>query len=178
MENKEKTWWKEPFFLFSFALVLLIMGLIFYFSSQTGAQSACSSGRMDSVLIRWLYPDYAALSPERQYELYVRMDFLVRKTAHLLEFAALGFALRLHLQAIGRWRGIRSPQLLSWGIGTLYAVTDELHQLFSAGRAPRLADVGIDSLGVILGVLFFLLCAALIRRRQTKHKLAIKIRKQ
>lgn len=163
MREKEKPWWRDPFLLLSLALVLLIMALIFYFSSQTGEQSGGSSGRVDSLFLSWLYPDYAALSPQRQSALYFRVDLIIRKSAHLLEFAALGFALRLHLQALSRRRAIRRPFLLAWGIASLYAVTDELHQYFSADRAPRLSDVGIDSLGALLGVLFFLLCAALLR---------------
>ncbi len=163
MKNREKNWRRDPFYWGSLTLVLLLMGLIFYFSSQTGVQSGGSSGRLDALLLRWLYPDFSAYSAQRQEDLYFRVDFIVRKTAHVLEFAALGFALRLHLQAVGRWIKIRHPQFFAWGIGTLYAASDELHQFFSAGRAARLADVGIDSLGVILGLLFFLLCAVLVR---------------
>ena len=158
-----KTSWRWDLFLWgSLALVLLIMGVIFSFSAQSGPQSGDSSGRIVSALIRWLYPDFSGYSAQRQSDLYFLVDFIVRKTAHLLEYAALGFALRLHLQAVSRHVPVRRPQLLAWGIGTLYAFTDELHQLFSAGRAPRLADVGIDSLGVILGVLFLLLCVRII----------------
>ena len=166
MNGKAKTWRQDPFLLFSLALVLLLMGLIFFFSSQSAEDSSASSGRLDALMISWLFPDFERQSPEWQAEIRHRVDFFVRKTAHLLEFAALGFSLRLHLQALGRWREIRRPQLLSWGIGTFYAVTDELHQFFSAGRAPRPADVGIDSLGVMLGIVFFLLCASLHRWRK------------
>lgn len=162
MKTGKTSWRRDPFLWGSLALVLLIMGVIFYFSAQSGPQSGDSSGRIVTALIRRLYPDYGTLSPEQQDELYFRLDFLVRKTAHLLEYAALGFALRLHLQAVSRYTPLRRPQLLAWGLGTLYAATDELHQLFSAGRAPRLADVGIDSLGVILGVLFLLLCVRIL----------------
>ena len=159
MKNREKSWQRDPFYWGSLTLVLLLMGLIFYFSAQTGPESGGSSGRLDSVFLRWLYPDFSAYSAQRQEDLYFRVDFIVRKTAHVLEFTALGFALRLHLQALTRFGPIRRPQLLAWGIGSLYAASDELHQLFTPGRAARLADVGIDSLGVLLGLLFFLLCA-------------------
>ena len=162
MDRKEKTWRRDPFLLSTLALVLLLMGLIFYFSHQTEEQSGDSSGAIVSFLISRLYADYDQLPPTHRAELLHRLTLVVRKTAHLLEFAALGFALRLHLQAVGRWRSVARPQLLAWGIGTLYAAADELHQLFVPGRGPRLYDVGIDSLGAILGVLFFLLCAWLV----------------
>ena len=86
MKTGKTSWRRDPFLWGSLALVLLIMGVIFSFSAQSAVQSGGSSGRIVSKLIRWLYPDYGTLSPERQYELYVRLDFIVRKTAHLLEF--------------------------------------------------------------------------------------------
>lgn len=169
MRTAKTSWRWDPFLWGSLALVLLIMGVIFSFSAQSAVQSGGSSGRIVSALIRRLHPDYGSLSPERQYELYLRLDFIVRKTAHLLEFTALGFALRLHLQAVSRYTPVRRPQLLAWGIGTLYAASDELHQLFSAGRAPRLTDVGIDSLGVILGILFLFFCARIIHKMRNRN---------
>jgi len=40
-------------------------------------------------------------------------------------------------------------------IGALYALTDEIHQYFVAGRACQLSDVLIDSVGVFLGVCLY-----------------------
>ena len=171
MKAQEKNWQRDPFYWGSLTLVLLLMGLIFYFSAQTGPESGGSSGRLDSVFLRWLYPDFSEYSAQRQWDLYFLVDFIVRKSAHLLEYAALGFALRLHLQVLMRYCPIRRPQRLAWGIGSLYAASDELHQLFTPGRAARLADVGIDSLGVILGLLFFLLCAVLIRHNKRNRNM-------
>jgi len=36
-----------------------------------------------------------------------------------------------------------------------YAVSDELHQWFVEGRSCELRDVGIDTMGVILGTCFY-----------------------
>ena len=54
MKTGKTSWRRDPFLWGSLALVLLIMGLIFYFSAQTGAQSGGSSGRVDSVFLRCL----------------------------------------------------------------------------------------------------------------------------
>lgn len=43
--------------------------------------------------------------------------------------------------------------LYSWLFGTLYAVTDEIHQLFIQGRSCEFRDVCIDSLGVLTGII-------------------------
>lgn len=135
MKTGKTSWRRDPYLWGSLALVLLIMGVIFSFSAQSAVQSGGSSGRIVSALIRWLYPDFSAYSAQRQEDLYFLVDFIVRKTAHLLEFAALGFALRLHLQAVSRYTPVRRPQLLAWGIGTLYAASDELHS--SSAPAAR-----------------------------------------
>ena len=69
MDRKEKTWRRDPFLLSTLALVLLLMGLIFYFSSQTEEQSGDSSGAIVSFLISRLYADYDQLPPTHRAEL-------------------------------------------------------------------------------------------------------------
>jgi VanZ family protein len=70
-------------------------------------------------------------------------DLVLRKLAHAAEFAVLGALL---MRAIGRL----AP---AWTLGVLYAVTDEVHQSFVAGREAAAVDVVIDAAGVALGVL-------------------------
>ena len=71
-------------------------------------------------------------------------DLVLRKIAHALEFAVLGFLL---LRAIGH-------EALALAAGIAYAVTDEVHQSFVPGRHGSVWDVLLDSVGVALGVLF------------------------
>ena len=42
--------------------------------------------------------------------------------------------------------------LIPWFIGTIYAATDEIHQLFVPGRSGQISDVCLDSIGVLIGV--------------------------
>jgi hypothetical protein len=69
-------------------------------------------------------------------------DLVLRKIGHAGEFAVLGALLARALRAL--W-----PALL---VGVLYAVSDELHQVFVPGRAGSPLDVAIDAVGVALGV--------------------------
>jgi VanZ family protein len=69
-------------------------------------------------------------------------DLILRKCAHVTEFAVLGFLLA---RAIGR----EAPALL---LGVLYAASDEFHQAFVRGRHASPVDVTIDSLGLLLGL--------------------------
>lgn len=144
------------------------MGVIFYFSAMPVRQSSGKSDGWVTRLIKLFMPDFKTLPAARQKQIKQTVSFLVRKTAHILEFAALGFSLRLHLGALRRHRPIRRAWLWAWGFGTFYAATDELHQFLVPGRGPRLYDVGIDCAGVILGVLFFLLCRRLFCRSVNK----------
>jgi VanZ family protein len=68
-------------------------------------------------------------------------DEVLRKCAHVTEYAILGFLL---LRAIGR----ELPALL---VGIAYAATDEFHQHFVAGRHGSPVDVLIDTVGLLIG---------------------------
>ena len=70
-------------------------------------------------------------------------DTVLRKGAHMTEYAILGLLL---LRAVGR----EGPALL---IGIAYAATDELHQAFVRGRHASPFDVAFDAAGVALGLL-------------------------
>ena len=69
-------------------------------------------------------------------------DTILRKAAHVTEYAILGLLL---MRAIGR----EIPAVL---IGVAYAISDELHQHFVRGRHSSPIDVAIDSAGVLIGV--------------------------
>ena len=64
---------------------------------------------------------------------------------------------------------------MSTFFGMLLACLDEFHQLYSQSRGPKLLDVGIDTLGVISGVLFASLCVNIIKKIYNKFKRGMKI---
>ncbi len=72
-------------------------------------------------------------------------DLLLRKIAHLTEYAVLGALLA---RALSRPH-VALPILL----GGLYAATDEVHQHFVRGRHAAWYDVLLDTIGVTVGVL-------------------------
>jgi len=72
-------------------------------------------------------------------------DTILRKGAHVVEYAILGALL---LRAFGR-------ELPSFLAGIAYAASDELHQHFVRGRHASPVDVAIDACGVALGILVF-----------------------
>ncbi len=70
-------------------------------------------------------------------------DLLLRKLAHVTEYAILG-ALLL--------RATRRPGL-ALGLAGLYAISDEVHQHFVEGRHAAVVDVVIDTSGAVVGIL-------------------------
>jgi VanZ family protein len=72
-------------------------------------------------------------------------DLVLRKAAHLTEYAILGALLA---RALGR------PAVAS-ALAVAYAATDELHQHFVPGRAGTVADVAVDAVGVVVGVVLY-----------------------
>jgi VanZ family protein len=73
-------------------------------------------------------------------------DTILRKCAHVTEYAVLGALL---LRALER----EAPALAA---GIAYAATDEFHQHFVRGRHGAPVDVAIDAIGVAAGMLIWL----------------------
>ena len=73
-------------------------------------------------------------------------DTILRKAAHLTEYAVLGALL---YRALGR-------EALALAVGIAYAATDELHQYFVRGRHASPVDVAIDAVGIAVGMLVWL----------------------
>ncbi len=101
-----------------FGLILLWAGLIFYLSAQPGLRA-----QGNNVL-----------------------EMALRKTAHFSEFGLLGFLLWQFFYKCQSPFQKSIRQAIIWA--TLYAFSDEIHQLFVAGRTGKFIDVFIDSLGI------------------------------
>ncbi len=85
-----------------------------------------------------------------------KFEFSVKKGGHALGYLLLGRAI-----LYGYGPGKKSPWL-TLGMCILYAISDEIHQSFVPGRSPRVTDVGIDTLGTLIGLL-----PAMIHLRKT-----------
>lgn len=134
-------------------LVLTIIWLImiFGFSSRDGDLSGEDSGRVGRLVGEWFVPGFDKWSEAKQEIFIDKVDFPIRKTAHATEYAILG-ALILGATYEARHKNLYTIGI-PWILGTMYAVSDEFHQLFVPGRSGQVRDVLIDSCGVLAGVL-------------------------
>ena len=91
----------------------------------------------------------------------------LRKIAHFSEFAGLGIWLRW---MFGMLRQKPQEYLgLPLFVGVCAALVDEGIQLFVPGRGPGIADVGIDSLGLIAGILLLSLIQSIAKNIYKNH---------
>ena len=88
------------------------------------------------------------------------LDFLVRKAGHMAVFGILALLLWRALASTSAWR---RPWAWSVALAILYAITDEFHQGFVAGRHPSALDVGIDAAGALIAVV----AVGIIRARRS-----------
>lgn len=144
---------------------ILLMLLIFAFSSQPAAQSEQSSG----WVMRLIQNIFGTLMPEE------RLSFWVRKAAHIGIYFALGCSVRLWTGQIfllgdGQNGTICRQALLEFVLAVLicflYACSDEWHQTFVPGRSGELRDVGIDAIGFVSASAVVSLLLYWFRRRR------------
>lgn len=135
-----------------FILLILWMGVIFFFSHQPADDSDKVS---NGVIEKIIYTVQIISGHEfNDNELEIISNYLVfpiRKLAHFSIYFVLGilFYNLLILYKID----IKSIFKLSILFCIIYACSDEIHQLFIVGRTGNLRDVLIDSLGSLLGIM-------------------------
>lgn len=110
-----------------------------------------------------------------------RISFLVRKTAHFLEYLLLGICSAQVCRYSSDWIGvIRSlgqigrltfrGACIAAVCGILYAVSDEIHQHFVPGRSCEIRDMCIDAAGVLCGCLIIWNRSRILRNTAGKIK--------
>lgn len=160
---------RRTFVVLSVLLVLAVLAAIFFFSAQTADDSSRLSGAIMRFLLRIFVPGYGQMTEAELAALHAQWSFWVRKAAHFTEFAALGFSWRLLFLSLSRRPPEAAALLWSWLLSTLYAVTDELHQMLVEGRGPSVRDVCIDSAGALCGALLLALIAVLAYRGRRRR---------
>ncbi len=80
-------------------------------------------------------------------------DLVVKKGGHMMGYALLAAA--YYYALTDRRSDSRLRYSLAIGLAVLYAASDEWHQSFTPGRTATIVDVGIDSIGGILGATAF-----------------------
>lgn len=133
--------------------------MLLIFLASGDLMSAEHTSRFLVPFLRWIAPE---ISPATV----ASIQFLIRKCAHLTEYAILAVLL---------WRAVdrgqhrfRRAAALAFVIASLYAALDEYHQSFVPSRTGALQDVAIDCVGALLGLALCFLAARWAARRKSK----------
>ena len=144
---------------------VIIMLLIFIFSSREAEESTIQSMKV-SYCIAGMEGFLLGLNltEEQMLAVAIAIEWIVRKAAHITEYAILAAAV---LFALYFWTNRKRVLYFSTVVFCVfYAVTDEIHQLFVKGRSGKASDVLIDAVGVLIATgLIYLLK----ERRATCH---------
>lgn len=136
---------RKVYITLSWTLVIACMGVIFWLSSRTASDSAEMSNSLIDRILALFGIEFTA--------------FFIRKSAHLLEFT--GLSMLTFNAYYATFHRLAAP--VSFIITVLYAVSDEVHQIFVEGRACQLRDVLIDSGGALLGIIASLIILKIIK---------------
>ena len=134
-------------------LVIIWAGVIFNFSSQVATTSnEVSTGVTEKVVD--LSPQISSLPHEKKEQLVEKLNSKFRKYAHFTLFLIFGI-LVVSLIKCYNFKPVNTF-ILTLLICLLYAISDEIHQIFVAGRGCQWQDVLIDFSGSFLGILIVL----------------------
>ena len=132
-------------------LTFACMAAIFYFSSQPAEVSSDTSGGIIEAVVKLFMRDFGDMPVYRQLQIIDNWQYLVRKCAHFLAYFSLGF---LAMASMLTYKmKLRFQIVIAFAVAVVYAVSDEVHQMFVPGRAAMLGDVLLDSAGAAAGLL-------------------------
>ena len=159
----------------SFLPAILLMYMIFSFSSQTGDVSSDLSLRASAKIVRTADYVFDAGLEEWQIQEYAeKINFITRKLAHMTEYFALAIAVSFPLYVYGMHGFLL--MLVAGFLCVAFACGDEYHQSFVSGRSPAMRDVCIDSFGVFWGIILVRIIGwtgrkTIFRPRKKKQKM-------
>lgn len=126
---------------------------------STGLFTADHTGRFIVPVLHWLFPHASRAT-------LVKLHYLIRKSAHFIEYFILSL---LILRGI---RAGRRDARLGWALAAIavvagYAALDEFHQSFVPGRTAAVADVLLDTTG---GIAAQIVAALVILWGHVRHR--------
>lgn len=147
----------------SWTAVILWMALIIYLSHQPAETSSELSGGVTEVIAQTV----EKMAPNMELDIR-EFHHEVRKKAHFFIYLVLGFLVINALRASNH-RGLRSIGIAQV-ICMLYAISDEIHQLFVPGRSAEFMDVFIDSIGAAVGIVGYIAISRIIEIYKSNKK--------
>ncbi len=143
----------------SIFIVLCWLVVIFLLSSEPSIKSVARSGEIKEKSVS-VFNDLTNNIVDKNdvkkvihNYLHIDTTFIIRKSAHFIEFFILGILVLNVLIHFCKFN--KKIIFISLLLCFLYACSDEFHQLFVTGRTGRFPDVLIDTSGSFIGIISF-----------------------
>lgn len=150
-------------------LLFITFARIFSFSNQNGVQSSGVSRKVTKILTNNI-KKVQAMSKEEKEIFMNNAEKIIRKLAHFSIYTVVGFLMMALMSTYNAKTIIRVS--ISFGIGVIYAILDEIHQYFIPGRSGRVFDVIIDSFGVLTGICIIMIILYIITKIKKKIRIS------
>ena len=144
--------------IINIVLLLVCMFGIFLFSSEDRDTSTNTSIETTKKVV-------SVVSNDEDTSTKIAKDYFneVRKSAHLIEYFCLGI---LAINVLKDYHKINIWMVLICIVFCmLYALSDEIHQMYVPGRSCELRDIFIDTSGSIIGIIIYSLINFIYRKR-------------
>jgi VanZ family protein len=143
-------------------LLAITFIVIFNFSNEDSIKSGNTSKKITNEITKNIDSIQKLDKVEKTKEL-DRIESIIRKIAHFSLYTLVGILLMAICSTYNLNEIIRI--IISLLSGIVYAISDEIHQMFIAGRTAKPTDVFIDTLGVILGIVITMLILKIVSNR-------------
>ena len=145
--------------------IIVLCCKIFALSSQDGGVSAGTSRQFTEIVLKILGLE----CNDRTIEI---INPVIRKVAHFSVYMLLGFLTMCTCETF-KWQRVYKFDF-STMFAFVFACSDELHQRLVPGRSGEFADVCLDTVGAMLGVLIVLaialICVQIKKKKANKPK--------
>lgn len=147
---KEDECMKENFLkIILLFIILFTFYIIFQFSGQDGKKSQNVSRKISEILVNMIHNTKNMTKYEKN-KLINSYQPIVRKSAHFSIYMVLGFFIMIYMNIIKC--NYKIKLIVTMLIGTSYAISDEIHQMFIPERTAKVFDVIIDTFGIFIGI--------------------------
>lgn len=148
-------------------LTITVCIAIFKFSSEDSGKSTGTSDFVIDCIIN-NNPFTKDLDNVHKEEIKENIKMPIRKLAHFSIYTILGINVMMHIctYEIVEYKKMGCSLIM----GMLYAISDEIHQLFVSGRSGQVRDVIIDTFGVTFGICIVLLIEQLVKKGRKSKK--------
>ena len=140
--------------IFLWVMVVITMATIFYFSHQPAKKSSKTSHTIAKKIVNTVSKNK---TQKEKKKIEKKVNDTLRTLAHFSLYLLLGgFLMGAMIMSFSHKKSLVYLFILTLILVLIYALSDEYHQTFIAGRTAQFVDIAVDFAGCLLssGIIF------------------------